>query len=488
MTISFNSIPVGLRVPGQLIEFDSSRATNGLPILPNRLLIVGQKLAAGTAAALAPIVVAEAAQASALFGRGSMLARMVRAAKAADRYSELTVIPLADLDAGTAATGTITVTGPSTGAGTIALMIAGQRVPVTVASGATANNTATAIGAAINAALDLPVTATVATSVVTLTARHKGTTGNDIDVRHSHYQGEGLPAGIGIAIVAMANGAGDPDYATVWPVVGDSNYRTIILGTASATTLGVAKTELDDRWGPVRMLESMAYGAKTGNQAAASAFGGALNSQLISVIGTGASPTPPWEFAASYGAIAGYYSHIDPARPLQTLALPGVIGPKDGARFTRAERELLLRDGIATYSVDQDGTVRIERAITTWQTNSAGLDDTAYLDMETVHTLAFFRQALRIRIATKFPRHKLASDGTNFSRGQAIVTPGIIRAEIVALFRELEEAGLVEQLDQFVADLIVERDASDPNRVNALVPPDLVNQFRSFAAQVQFRL
>lgn len=488
MTISFNSIPVGLRVPGQLIEFDSSRATNGLPILPNRLLIVGQKLAAGTAAALAPIVVAEAAQANALFGRGSMLARMVRAAKAADRYSELTVIPLADLDAGTAATGTITVTGPSTGAGTIAFMIAGQRVPVTVASGATANNTATAIGAAINAALDLPVTATVATSVVTLTARHKGTTGNDIDVRHSHYQGEGLPAGIGIAIVAMANGAGDPDYATVWPVVGDSNYRTIILGTASATTLGVAKTELDDRWGPVRMLESMAYGAKTGNQAAASAFGGALNSQLISVIGTGASPTPPWEFAASYGAIAGYYSHIDPARPLQMLALPGVIGPKDGARFTRAERELLLRDGIATYSVDQDGTVRIERAITTWQTNSAGLDDTAYLDMETVHTLAFFRQALRIRIATKFPRHKLASDGTNFSRGQAIVTPGIIRAEIVALFRELEEAGLVEQLDQFVADLIVERDASDPNRVNALVPPDLVNQFRSFAAQVQFRL
>lgn len=488
MTISFNSIPVGLRVPGQYIEFDSSRATNGLPVLPNRILVIGQKLAAGTAAALAPVVVAEAAAANALFGRGSMLARMVRAVKAADRYSELTVIPLADLDAGTAATGTITVTGPSTAAGTIALMIAGQRVPVTIASGLSANNTATAIGAAINAALDLPVTATVNAAVVTLTARHKGTCGNDIDVRHSHYQGEGLPAGIALAIVAMANGAGDPDYATVWPVVGDGNYRTIVLGTATATILGAAKAELDDRWGPVRMLESMAYGAKTGNQAAASAFGGALNSQLISIIGTGASPTPPWEFASSYGAICGYYSHIDPARPLHTLTLPLVIGPKEGARFTRAERELLLRDGIATYATDQDGTVRIERAITTWQTNAAGLDDTAYLDMETVHTLAFFRQALRIRIATKFPRHKLASDGTNFARGQAIVTPGIIRAEIVALFRELEEAGLVEQLDQFIADLIVERDGSDPNRVNALVPPDLVNQFRSFAAQVQFRL
>lgn len=488
MTISFNSIPVGLRVPGQLIEFDASRATNGLPVLPNRILVVGQKLAAGTAAALAPVVVAQADQAGALFGRGSMLARMVRAVKAADRYSECVVLPLADLDAGTAATGTITVTGPATGAGTIALMIAGQRVPVVVPSGTAAAAVATAIGAAVNAALDLPVTAAVDAAVVTLTARHKGTSGNDIDLRHSHYQGEGLPAGIGIAFEAMDDGAGDPDYATAWAAIGDGSYRTIIIASATADVLADVKTELDDRWGPLRMLESMAYAAKPGSRATATAFGGALNSQLISVIGSGSSPTPPWEFAASYGAICGYYSHIDPARPLHTLSLPGVIGPKEGARFTRADRELLLRDGIATFTVDQDGTVRIERAITTWQTNASGLDDTAYLDMETVHTLAFFRQALRLRIATKFPRFKLASDGTNFSRGQAIVTPAIIRAEIVALFRELEEAGLVERLDQFIGDLIVERDASDPNRVNALVPPDLVNQFRSFAAQVQFRL
>jgi len=72
--------------------------------------------------------------------------------------------------------------------------------------------------------------------------------------------------------------------------------------------------------------------------------------------------------------------------------------------------------------------------------------------------------------------------------GQAIVTPNIIRSELIALAREWEEAGLVEGLDQFVADLIVERDQGNPNRVNALVPPDIVNQFRSFAAAIQFRL
>ena len=46
----------------------------------------------------------------------------------------------------------------------------------------------------------------------------------------------------------------------------------------------------------------------------------------------------------------------------------------------------------------------------------------------------------------------------------------------------------VENLEQFKKDLLVERDATDVNRVNVLPPPDLINQFRVFAGQVQFRL
>lgn len=165
-----------------------------------------------------------------------------------------------------------------------------------------------------------------------------------------------------------------------------------------------------------------------------------------------------------------------------------MVAPKEADRFTRAQRELLLVDGIATFTVDNGGTCRVERTVTTYQTNALGIEDVAYLDLETVTTLAYLRATLRDRIATKFPRHKLADDGTNYGIGQAIVTPSVIRMELIALAREWEEAGLVEQLDQFIGDLIVERDDSDPNRVNALVPPDMVNQFRQFAAAIQFRL
>lgn len=488
MTISFNTIPMNTRVPGQMIEFDSSRAVSGLPSIDNRVLLVGQRLAAGSAAALTIQSITEAAEAITLFGRGSMLARMAAAFRKIDGNSRLFAIALDDAVGSAAATGTITVTGPATAAGTIALMVAGVAVPVGVVNAASAATVATAIAAAINAKPDLPVTAAAAAAVVTLTSRNKGTCGNAIDIRHSHNDGEALPAGIGLSIVAMSGGATDPDIDTIWPVIGDNAYRTLIVGNVDATVVGKLKIELDDRWGAIRMLETVAYGAKAGTQGTLSAFGAAQNAVLCSVLGTGKSPTWAPDAAAMYGAVCGYYTAIDPARPVQTLTLTGMVAPKDADKFTRTQREALLQDGVSTFTADDDGTCRIERAITMYQTNAQGIDDTAYLNLETVTTVSYLRASLRSRIASKFPRHKLADDGTNYGAGQAIVTPKVLRNELIALAREWEDAGLVENLDQFVADLIVERDATDKDRANALVPPDIINQFRQFAAAIQFRL
>lgn len=490
--ISFNTIPASFRTPGQHIEFDSSRAVSGLQPIENRVLLIGQKLAAGTAAALTIAPLSSASQAVALFGQGSQLARMAAAYFAADGFSEVHAIALDDAGGSTKATSTLTVTGPATAAGTIALMIAGERIAVGVQSANAATAIAAAIVAAITARPDLPVTAAVGGApnqhVVTLTARNGGTSGNDIDVRHSHFAGEALPAGVGVAIAAMSGGATDPSLASIWAVLGDNHYRTIVLGLTDATTYASAAAELEDRAGSARMLESIAYGARRGSQGQLAAFGTSLNSELVSVLGSGSSPTCPSQVAAIYAAACGYYSAIDPARPLQTLALKGMVAPKVEARFTRAQREVLLRDGISTFTVTQAGTCLIERAITTYQVDDFGLPDVSFLDLETPLTLFYLRASLRARIAQKFPRHKLVSDGTRYGAGQAIVTPSTIRAELLALAREWEDLGLVENLDQYKADLIVERDASDPNRINALVPPDIVNQFRAFAAAIQFRL
>jgi phage tail sheath gpL-like len=52
----------------------------------------------------------------------------------------------------------------------------------------------------------------------------------------------------------------------------------------------------------------------------------------------------------------------------------------------------------------------------------------------------------------------------------------------------LRDRGLIENLTDFIDNLIVERDLTDRSRINVLLPPDLVNQFIVLAGQIQFIL
>lgn len=491
MTISFNQIPVNLRVPGVYVEFDNSKAVKGLAGMPYRALLIGQRLAAGTVAALVPTRISSADQAREYFGQGSMLAQEAVAWFANNRFTETWAIALDDNVAGAAATGKVTITGTASETGTLNLYLGGQRVQVAVASGTTQAAAATAVAAAINAVADLPVTAAVngtITNQVDITARHKGEVGNSIDLRLNYYDGDKTPGGITVAIVAMSGGSANPDLAALITAMGDEWYNIIALPYTDAANLTLMEAELDDRWGPLRPIEGHAFAAATGSQATLSTLGDSRNAPHVSIMATNASPTTTWEFAAAVAAVVAYYANIDPARPFQTLGLKAVKAPAITDRFTLEERNLLLYDGISTFVVDAGGTCRIERMITTYKTNAFGTTDPSYLDVNTLLTLGYLRYTFRARFAQKYPRHKLADDGTRFGAGQAILTPKIAKAECFAIFRQWEDAGLVENFDDFKANIIVERNTTDVNRLDIYLPPDLVNQLRVTAAQVGFRL
>ncbi|MFG6462262.1 phage tail sheath subtilisin-like domain-containing protein [Roseateles sp. DXS20W] len=486
MSITFNTIPLNIRTPGQYIEFDNSRALQGLPLARHKILVVGQRLAAGTVAAGVPTRILSAAQAEASFGRGSMLSAMLAALKAANSYTECWAVALDDNGAGVAATGTLTFSGSPTEAGTLNLYIGGQLVQIAVASAATTASLATALAAAVTADTTLPVTAAAAGSVVTFTARHKGEVGNALDLRLNYYSGERTPKGLGTAIVAMTGGTANPDVQAAITAIGDEQFHTIAHAYTDASNLGKVEALLTSRWGPMIQKEGHAFTAVAGTLSASTTLGATRNSPHQSILGAGKSPTPTYVWAAVAAAVDAY--EADPARPRQTLVLPGILPPAIGDRWTLSERNLALYDGISTTVVDTGGLVLIERLITTYQTNSYGVEDPSYLDIETMRTLAYLRFTVRARISSKFPRHKLANDGTQFGAGQAVVTPNVIRAELVALFMDWMDAGLAEGLEQFKLDLKVERSSTDANRVDAVIPPDVINQFRVFAAQVQFRL
>src|SRR6185312_7113967 len=172
--MDFLQIPNNIRTPFVAVEFNNANANQGAAQLQYNALLIGQKLAGGTAAqdtVVGPI--ASVAQAITYGGRGSMLEREAIAWFAINPSVPVYLGVLADNAGGVAATGTIVVTGPATATGTLALYLGGVPVPVGVNSGDASTAIATNIAAAINANADLPVTASVTSSTVTITFRHK---------------------------------------------------------------------------------------------------------------------------------------------------------------------------------------------------------------------------------------------------------------------------------------------------------------------------
>lgn len=488
--IDFNTISATIRRPGAYVEVSSVNATTGLAQEKRRVLVIGQRLAAtATIAALVPTLITQPAQAVQAFGRGSMLAQECAAlARTNKSTAEVWAVALDDLGAGVKATQTLTVTGAATGAGTLALRIADTAVPIGVATGDTPTAIAAKIVAAITALPDLPCTAAAVAGVVTLTANHKGVCGNDIDVRANYNVGDAYPAGVSIAVAVGTAGTGNPSLDALWDVLGEVKYHTIVLPYTDAANLTSIETELLDRWGGMRMIEGQAWAATRQAMSDAAALGTSRNSPLVSILPMQGALTPTWQIAAAYAGVAETALSIDPARQLTTLALTGVSPPATADQFTPDERELLLHDGMSTFMVDSGGNVLVERAISTYQKNAYGLPDVAFLDVTTPATIAYLSFTLRDRISTKFPRHKLVDDGTPIAAGQPTVSPSIVKAEEIALAGEWVEAGLIEDLDGFIAGVIVQRSATDVNRVDSVLPPNLVNQFLVFAGQIAFVL
>lgn len=491
MSVSFNQIPNDLRVPLVSIEIDNSGAVQGTPALAWKVLVIGQRTANGTVPAGKAVRVTKASQAEQFFGRGSMLATMFRLGKAANSYIETWAIALDDAQAGAMASMPIMVTGGASEAGTLYLLVAGEQVLVGVAKGDTKANIATAIAGTITANTRLPVTASIDIKTpdqVKLTARWKGLTGNDIDVRLNYYPGEVTPPGVTLTIGAMTGGSANPDIVDAIAAFGDTWWNSIIMPYTDTANLNSLERELVTRWGAMRMIDSLTFAGFRGTHAASGTFGNSRNGFLMSCIGANIAPQPAYLWAMVYGLISSQALSIDPARPLQTLSLPGILPPEKSVRWDTPENNLLLHDGIATHSVAPGDVVQIQREITTYQLDSYGQPDPSYLDINTPATLSYIRYATRTRIQQRFPRHKLADDGTRFAPGQAVVTPSIIRNQLLALFSELETKGLVENFDQYKETLIVERNKDNPTRLDVLAHPDLINQFRLMAMQIQFVL
>lgn len=473
--VQFNSVPGNLRVPLFSAEINPMQTPYQSTA---RLLLIGQKLASGSATANAPVMLTS--RPDGLFGADSMLTRMYDLARINAPYQEIWALPLADDAGGTAATGTITATGaPVSVDTTLSIWIAGIRIRCAAYTTDTNNALAARLKAAIDATPGLPVTATVLNAVITLTARHKGAAGNTI---RFDYGTDTMDESLGrenFTFSQMASGAGDPAIATGLSNLSDEEFDWIVMPYNDSTNLASMATFLNGvagRWSPIQQLYGHCLTAKFDTVANLSTFGNARNDPHISCMGVYQSPSPIWDWVAAYGAVCAAHLQSAPelSRPLHTLPLIGIQPPRAVAdRPDITDRQTLYYDGISSYHVRRDGTVALDRVITLYQTNDWGSPDASWLDITTLAQNMFAIRYLKAKVTGEWGRASLRSSNPHGVQG--VATPEDIAQTIIHGYTELSVLNVVEKEDIFAQKLIVERNPTDATRVDVFLPADQVN-------------
>lgn len=487
MSIAFSAVPSNAIASGVFIEQEYKRSGPPGPI-PQRVALLGQYNAGKTPTNNVALAIASADEAASYFGRGSMLHLMARKLFAGIGAGtvEVDAIPLAS-GVGSS-TGTITVVGPSVLAGTMALYIAGERVPVAVSAAMAQNDIATAIAAAINANLDLPVSAEAATNVVTLTARWVGLSANGITVRQDIQASDAgaEPTGLTVTIVAMAGGSADPDITTALANFGGTWYTWVVCpynATASVTIMEAAGVARIDPGVKRPFVGVVGYNDTRANF---TTWLSSRNSPWTTAVPVEGSPNLPGEIAAAAVGSCAVSAQSEPARPFRTLALPGIV-PGSAAPWTYSQRNTIEAAGGASTYVDASGIVRIHDLVTTYVTNALGAVDESWRFTVTITNVQAKIYSLdQLFLSAPFDRAVVVDDNAVTGKSFA-VSPKRVKGYIIQLIDQqwIPEAWSKNR-DDIVAGIVCEINAANPGRIDVLVPDIIAVGLRIMAVKYQW--
>lgn len=492
MPISFNQVAgSSWLVPGSYIEFDNSLANTAS--LGFKTLLIAPRLSSGLQAANEIHRITGKDQAQENLGRGSVGSLMVAAALDASKLIDIHVLAVDENPAGTASTGTCIVNGSATKAGLLAIILGGQEVQVPVASGQVSTAICSAIALAVSNKSDWPITAVVNgsnSSQLDFSFRHKGEFGNDAQIQ-IEWLGEHptSPTFSGDGVVSLSGGLGNPDLSPVLAAMGDEWYQVIINPFNDDSNMTEIESELENRFDAMSQLGGFSVSGFRGSHGASTTYASNRNSFTSCIFGTNEAQSLPFVAAATVGALASQELEKDPARPLQTLEVDGFIPAPRNKRWNAQERNILLREGVSTYTVGDDGRPRIESLVTAYTQNSGGFDDNSYRYVNILATLQRIRWEQRKMIASKFPRSKLAEDTDldKFGEGQEIMTPARFKAEMLVLYRFFVEQGWAQDIENYKNTFHAEINASNKSRLDYSDQPTLVGGMRIVAGKMQFK-
>ena len=496
MTIQFNEIQ-DILVPYMQAEIDNSSAVRTPLSLPYRMLLIGGGTDEGSKLVNTLWAFSTPDEAAAYWGSGSKMHRMaVFACKAYQSSKIYGIAPAMDALATPTgkATGSIVFAGTTISAGMLYIYIGGQRLTVAVDAASLVATIATNVAAAITK--DFPVTAVAATGTVTFTSKNVGPAGSKIPIYINWNPGEATPTGLTVTINAMTGGTTNPVLTTAIDVISEEWFQIIVMPYTDATSQTAMDTEMQRKFTASAGIDGVVFMGDNVSQAnmvtLTDADASGKNSKHFCYVPSVAIPNLPCEVAAS---VAGNVlkslraGNGAESLPFTTLELQGVMAPKTENRLSLAEREVLLEGGCSTLITTSGGKVAIERLVTNYQKNTIGATDPSWRSVNFRFIAMYLRWDWIYNVLyLKYSRAKLAGDEARIGAGQTVMKPSIGRAEALARFSQWEKLGLVEDYEQFAADLIVERSLLSVDRMDWMLSTNFVNQFYQGATKIAFIL
>lgn len=445
-----------------------------------RDIIFGQTGPGGAAVSEALNVdlhVATDAQLQALFGTADTYQRILNWRSGA-QVSDGGIIPVLDVIAidesgtGAEAEGTVQFTGNATADGEYLVSVVGEK-KFTVTVVVTSGDANTVISAALDAALTLltdpPFTNAVVTDTVTITAKDKGTIGNDFGIKVV-----GVVAGVTPAVVAFTGGANDPVLTSILDAIEGRRYTGAAIPESWDRTVFV--TEFDSRFNVSNDIQDgVIFQGSSDTFANNTSLVAPLNSQSLVLMGNnvnaatldkGPSILQPADWVASFfmavrdkrlstGALIADLIIAQNA-PADAIGGPGLASmpyfntPLTDAPVTPSlnlynltEQIELEDDGFTTFGVNTAGnTMLMGPVVTTFTTDAAGNPNNSFHYLNFVDTGSVCREIFFRVLKAAFSQFRLTEG--NIVEGRAMTNALGIKGELLNIYRTLANQALVQ--------------------------------------------
>ncbi|HOZ59406.1 MAG TPA: hypothetical protein PKY70_14585 [Nakamurella multipartita] len=481
-------------IPGITAALDRRRS--GVGAAAPRFLCIGPVAAAAALPLNTPTLVGSSvADAEALCGKGTPIPEMVAAILRQYPKAECWIATPGNPQSAAAASKVITFAAAPTAAGTWAIEIGGRLYLVPVAKDATVTAQADALEAAIEADADAVVGIDNTAGACTITAKFPTAVGDGILIvlnPGGPSAGHLTPAGGVITelattpYLALATGGTVPSIDTLITAMADDDYDVVVSAFHDTTSTGDLDAEVGvRRWTP--MVDAPLghwFTAKRDTATNLHAWGDGIGSWHALGVGVEpANPTSPWVHAADWAGYCGSRMFIRqmasgkplaPHMPVMGVQLLSVQPTLPRYRFSRSERDSLVDHGVATYTTDTAGRVKMENEVST----EAG----SYIQ-EAACAMAWSRYR-RERLWAKFMQKAIVDDTVDpIPAGSA--APRSIKAEILSLALDALSFGWLRNYEDFKNGLVVEPNATNKNRIDVLETPRWANQLRQLGIVLQ---